>query len=154
VRIAFGMPRSTIPDQHGAAAIFPLRDGSLESVVFNRVVLDVDGETLFAGDQAWPARDRPALHHAVQLHAQIVMQPTRGMFLYDVAASLAAARFPARLRRDVEFAFLSVDLQAHLAASIPRAGACAWCCGGRVIALPRRASRAPRQRCGAAHPLD
>src|SRR5262249_18732562 len=67
VRITFRVPRPAIPDQPGAAAIFPLRDGSLESVVFNRVVLDVDGETLLARDQAWPARDRPALHHAVQL---------------------------------------------------------------------------------------
>ncbi len=113
VRIAFRMPLPAIPDHHGTAAIFALRDAPFELVVFNRVVLDVNGKTLLARNEARPARDRPALHDAVEFQPQVVMQPPGGMFLDHVAIALASLRLPARLRRDVELAFLPVGLQAH-----------------------------------------
>src|SRR5271169_1858436 len=79
VRIAFRSPAPAIPDHHGAAAIFAFRDGAFERVVFDRMILDVNGETFFVGIEAWPARDGPALHHAVKFEPQIVMQPRRGV---------------------------------------------------------------------------
>src|SRR2546430_14592614 len=110
------MPMTAVPDHHGTAAIFPLRDGPFEPVIFNRVIFHLNGKALLAWNKAWPARDRPALHDAVEFQPQVVMQPLGGMFLDDVVITLAAPRLSARLRRDVELAFLAVDLQAHFAA--------------------------------------
>ena len=90
VRIAFRHPGAAIPDHHGAAAIFAFRDRTLEGVVFDRMVLDVDGEAFFVGIQAGAAGHRPALHHAVEFKPQIVMQPRRRVLLNDIA--VAAAR--------------------------------------------------------------
>src|SRR5262249_17714541 len=41
VRIVFGRPAAAVPDQHGAAAVFALRDGALERVVLDRMILDL-----------------------------------------------------------------------------------------------------------------
>ena len=94
VRIAFGRPGAAIPDHDGAAAIFAFRDGALEGVVFDRMVLDVNGEAFLVGIEARPARHRPALHHAVEFQPQIVMQPPRGMLLNDIAGPPAAPLRP------------------------------------------------------------
>ena len=66
VRVAFGNPLPTIPDHDRAAAVLAPRNGALERIVFNRVILDVHGEPFFAGIEAGPACDRPAFHHAVE----------------------------------------------------------------------------------------
>src|SRR5581483_11286485 len=71
VRIAFGKPAALIPDHDRAAAVFALGDRALEAVVFDRVVLDVDGEALFVGFEARAAGHGPALHHAIELEPQI-----------------------------------------------------------------------------------
>ena len=76
VWIAFGRPGAAIPDHHGAAAIFAFRDGALEGVVFDRMILDLHGKPLFAGIEARAARHRPALHHAIEFQPQVVMQPS------------------------------------------------------------------------------
>ena len=76
---------------HGAAAILALRDGALEAVVLDRVVLDMHGQPLLAGDKARAAGDRPALHHAVKLEAEVVMQAPRRVLLDDEAVALARA---------------------------------------------------------------
>ena len=108
VRIALGKPPATIPDHHRAAAIFALRNGAFERVVFDRMVFDVNGKTLFGGIEAGAAGDRPALHHAVELEAKVVMQPGRVVFLDDVAAAAAGRLAAARLGRDIKFPFLAV----------------------------------------------
>src|SRR5690606_37236149 len=41
VRIAKGRPSPAIPDDHGTAAILPLRDRSFEIAIVERVVLDM-----------------------------------------------------------------------------------------------------------------
>src|ERR1700682_3338905 len=114
VRIALRRPMAAIPDHHGATAIFALRDGALEAVVRHRMILDVDGETLFTGIEARPARDGPAFHDAVELEPQIVMQLPRRMFLNYI--TVAAAFFPTatRLRRDAELSLLAVDVEGHV----------------------------------------
>ena len=85
MRVAFGLPGAAIPDHHGAAAVFALRDGALERVVFDGVILDVDGEPLVVGIEARAARDGPALHDAVEFQPQVVVQPGRVMLLDDIA---------------------------------------------------------------------
>ena len=94
VRIAVGDPASPIPDHDGAAAILAIRDRALEGVVFDRMILDVDGKTLFVRIEARAARHRPALHHAVEFEPQIVVQPPRRMLLNDVAMAAWAPRRP------------------------------------------------------------
>src|ERR1700683_1994053 len=89
VRITLGGPMAAIPDHHGTAAILALRDSTLEGVVFDWMVLDVDGETLFSGIEARPARDGPAFHDAVEREPQIVMQPPRRMFLNHITVTAA-----------------------------------------------------------------
>ena len=113
VRIAFRIPATAVPDHHRAAAILALRDGAFERVVLDRMVLDLHGQPLLAGHQARTLGDRPALHHAVELEPEIVVQPPRGVLLDDVLVALAARLAPARLRRHVELAFAAVDLQSH-----------------------------------------
>jgi hypothetical protein len=113
VRVALGVPMAAVPDHHGAAAILSLRDRALEAVVFDRMILDMDREPLLAGNEARTARHRPALHHAVELEPQIIMQAARGVLLNDEAIALASRRVAARLRRHVELALLAINLQAH-----------------------------------------
>src|SRR5260370_32958784 len=90
VRVAIGMPTAAIPDHHGAAAVFAARDGAFELVVFDRMIFDMNGESLVVWVEARAARHRPAFHDAVELKPQIVVQPPRRMFLDHV--SIAAAR--------------------------------------------------------------
>src|SRR5262249_27756012 len=115
-RIAFGIPAPAIPDEHGPAAIFALRDGAFERIVFDRVVLDLDREALLPRYEARSARHRPALHHPAKLKPQIVMKAARRMLLNDELMTLAARHMPARLRRNREFAFAAISLEAAVGA--------------------------------------
>ena len=114
VRIAFGKPAAAIPDHHGAAAIFAFGDRALEGVVFDRMILDMDGEAFFIGIEARAAGHRPALHHAVEFEPQIVMQPPRGVLLDHIPVPAAVAAFSsARFRRHAEFPLFPVSFERH-----------------------------------------
>src|SRR5262249_35868803 len=63
--------------------------------------------------QARAAGHGPALHYAVELEPQVVVQPACRMLLDDELIALVPARPPARLRGDVELALLAICLQAH-----------------------------------------
>ena len=148
VRIVVRRPGAAIPDHHGAAAILALRDGAFELVVFDRMILDVDGEALVAGHEARAARHRPAQHHAVEFEAQIVVQPRRVVLLDDVAeALLARPGLAARLGGLAEVAFLPIGLQLAMAYRVSlRAwrgsdGAPRACAMRRACAARRRAPR-------------
>ena len=52
VRIVLRRPGAAVPDHHGAAAVLAFRDGAFELVVFDRMILDVDGKALLAGHEA------------------------------------------------------------------------------------------------------
>ena len=93
-RIALGLPAAAVPEHDRAAAVLPLRDRALEAAVIERVVLDMDGKPLLAGDEARTLGDRPALEHAVELEAEIVMEAARGVLLDDEAVAGAGARRP------------------------------------------------------------
>ena len=113
MRILLRRPGAAVPDHHGAAAVFALRDGAFEGVVFDRMVFGLDREPLLARHQARAAGDRPALHHAVELEPQVVVQPRRRVLLDDEAVALGARLAAARLRRHAEFPFLAVDVECH-----------------------------------------
>src|SRR5580698_22842 len=82
-------------------------------VVFDRVILDVNSETLVVWIKAWTTRHSPAFHHAIELQPQVVVQ-TRGIvFLDDVCEAPAPDLVAPRFRRDVEFSFLPVSLERH-----------------------------------------
>ena len=114
VRIAFGKPASAIPDHHRAAAIFALRNGAFERVVFDRMVFDMDGKALFGGVETRAARDRPAFHDAVEFETEVIMQPTRGMLLDDITVAAAGRLAAARLRGDIKFPFPAVYFERHV----------------------------------------
>src|SRR6266436_3846050 len=100
VRVALRVPAAAVPNHDGAAAILSPRDGSLECVVFDRMIFHVDGKALLVRNEARAAGDRPALHHAVELEPQIIVQPAGGMHLDDELISLGPPRATARLRGD------------------------------------------------------
>src|SRR5215470_19209176 len=119
VRVALRVPAAAIPNHDGAAAILPLRDGSLEGVVFDRMIFHVDCKALLARHETRAAGDRPALHHPVELEPQVIMQAPRGVFLDDELISLVSMRAPPWLRGHVELAFLAIYLKAHRSTRTP-----------------------------------
>jgi hypothetical protein len=73
----------------------------------------VHGKPLFVGVKTGPARDRPALHDAVEFEAKVVMQPPRRMFLNHIMIPGAPAFATPRLGGDPKLAFLSVQFEGH-----------------------------------------
>src|SRR6266436_6650380 len=98
VRVALRVPAAAVPNHDGAAAILSPRDGSLECVVFDRMIFHVDGKALLVRNEARAAGDRPALHHAVELEPQVIMQTPCGVLLDDEVFSLGSMRAPPRFR--------------------------------------------------------
>ena len=113
VRIAFRRPGAAIPDHHGAAAIFAFRDRALEGVVFDRMILDLHREPLLVGIEARAAGHRPALHDAVELQPQVVMQPSCSVLLNDIAVAARGPLAPARLKCHAELSLFAVSFQRH-----------------------------------------
>src|SRR5262245_49968980 len=119
VRVALRVPAAAIPNHDGAAAILPLRDGSLEGVVFDRMIFHVDGKALLVRNETRAAGDRPALHHPVELEPQVIMQTPCGVLLDDEPISLGSMRAPPRFRGHVELALPAVYLKAHRSTRTP-----------------------------------
>src|SRR5262249_42729005 len=130
-------PAPAIPNHHRAGAVFPLRDGPLECVVFDRMIFDVDCKAFFARNEAWAARDSPALHDTAELQPQVVVQPPCRMLLDDELMHLRAVHAPARLWRDVELAFPAIDLKAHCSTRT----LALWRSGPETDAIPRGSGR-------------
>ena len=74
--------RAAIPDLHRARAVVPLGDLALEAPVFERVILNVDGEMLLARFERDALRHRPRGEDAVALEAEVVMERSRGVSLH------------------------------------------------------------------------
>ena len=72
--IADRLPEAFVPDHHGPAAIFALGNDPLEAAVFDRVIFDLHGQALVAGIEIGALGNCPALQHAVQLKAEVVMK--------------------------------------------------------------------------------
>src|SRR6185436_13169646 len=99
-------PLAAIPQQHLAGAVLLLRDHALEFAVLERMVFGLHREALVGGVEARAFRHRPALEHALELEAKVVVQPRRRMALDVIAQRLFPCRdFPSAtrgLRRDGE----------------------------------------------------
>ena len=98
-RVADRLPGALVPEHHRAAAILALGNGAFEIAIVERVVLDMHRQALVLRVVARPARHCPADEDAVQLEAEIVMEPRRRVLLDEIAiaAGLAGALRPARL---------------------------------------------------------
>src|SRR5262249_43191266 len=59
----------------------PFRNHALEVFVFNRMVLDLDGEMFLPALPGKSLRQRPGFQHSFHLQAKVVMQPARSMLL-------------------------------------------------------------------------
>src|SRR5262249_21643866 len=117
VRVAFRLPAPAIPDQHRAAAVFPLGNGAFELVVLDRMVLHLDGGAFVARKETGPAGHGPALHHPVELEAQVVVEPARRVLLHDELVARAPGARAARLRRHPEMSLLPIGLEGHFQTS-------------------------------------
>src|SRR5690606_14342526 len=124
LRVSDRRPSTSIPEDDGPAAVLSLRDRSFEVAIFERMILDMNGESLLAGHEARPLRDSPALQNAVHLQTKIVVQPPGGVFLYQVAVALGGPFYlSGRLRRRVEITLLAVLGERHQLALRRSAGA-------------------------------
>ena len=111
-----GLPGAPVPDDHVAGAVLLRRDDSFEIEVFDRVVLDVDGHPPDLGVEAWALGDGPRDEDAVDLEAEVVVEPCRSMPLDDEPPAATAGRggdVRRRLGRLPEVAFPKVLLEGH-----------------------------------------
>src|SRR5438874_4912272 len=104
-----GPPHTLVPEEHLAGAILLFWDHALELAIFERMVLGLHGEALGSGIEAWALGHRPALQDALELEAEVVMQPRRGVALDVIAKrpcffrrSAATRLFPGGFGRDRE----------------------------------------------------
>jgi hypothetical protein len=119
--------RAVVPDLDRAGAVVPLRDLALERRVFERVVLDVDGEVLLAGLERHAFRHGPGGEYAVALEAEVVVEPARIVPLHDEDRRL---RLPPRTAKGfrgllaISLALVLGELRAHDAFLLPAQCVC------------------------------
>ena len=109
------LERAPVPDDHVAAAVLALGDDALEVEVGEGMVLDVDGHAPVGWIEAGPFGHGPRHQHAVDLEAEVVVQPRRAMALDDEAPPfrrrLDRAHLARRLGRLGEVALAVVRLE-------------------------------------------
>ena len=106
---------AAVPDLDGSRSVLARRDRPLEITVFERVILDVDGEMTLAMAERDPLRDGPARQGAGALEPEVVVESPRGMPLDDEPQRCARLRaLPERLRRPGWVALASIGVEAHL----------------------------------------
>src|SRR5262245_7125109 len=108
MRITLGRPAAAIPDDDATRTVFAVRDLALEFGVIERVILGAHGEPLVGRQQAWAARDGPALQHAIQLEPQVVVQSARVVLVHDEQVAGAPLERAARLLGTREITLLIV----------------------------------------------
>src|SRR3546814_17186576 len=74
VRVALRLPDPSVPEHDGAAAILALRDDTLEGVVVQRVILDMNGQPTVGGIEARAQGPGSTLQRASQFQPEIVLQ--------------------------------------------------------------------------------
>ena len=112
-----GCVRAAIPEHDRAAAVLALRDRSLEGVVVDRVILDLHREPLDGRIVARALGHGPALHHAVELEAEVEVEMTRRVLLDDEDELPALASRAPRCRMAPRFS------RSRASAGTRRAGA-------------------------------
>ena len=133
-----GLPRPPVPDDHVAGAVLLGRDDALEVEVLDGVVLDVDRHPPDLGVQGRALGDRPGDEDAIDLEAEVVVEPRGPMALHDESAGLAAAR------RSPGPGRAPASSRSRACADTPRA-ACPSVCQPRAGSA-LRAGTAPRSR--------
>ena len=94
--LGVGLPPAVVPQDDVALAV-AARDDPLEPAVGVRVVLDLDGQRLARRVEARALRHGPADEHAVDLEAQVVVQPAGPVALdEEPVATVGAAGRPGR----------------------------------------------------------
>ena len=112
-----GLPGPPVPDDDVAGAVLLGRDDPFEIEVFDGVVLDVDGHAPDLAVEAGALRDGPADEHALDLEAEVVVQPGGSVALDDEPPGRAGAGRPAPAPG---------SCRSHACGGIPR-GACGEC---------------------------
>ena len=150
VRIPERRPRSIVPHDDRAAAVFAFGDRALEIGIFQRMVFDRDGEALLAWVQARTAGHRPALENPVQREPEVVMQSRRVMLLHDKNIAVRNRRGAFGFGGRGEIALFPIGFERHPSARLAawrgwlclRRGASAGLFLGRSLAAwPRRQRR-------------
>ncbi|MNM83741.1 hypothetical protein D3C81_958090 [compost metagenome] len=115
VRIFFGDPHTTVPDNHVTGAIMAFGDLPFEVGVVQRVVFDVHGQAPDLWVQRRALGDGPAFQGTVQLQAKVVVQVAGVVFLdavlQGVGGFFALGMATHRFRGGVEIALARVLLQ-------------------------------------------
>src|SRR5579872_382005 len=124
MRVPDRRPRAFVPHDDRAAAVFAFGDRALEIAVFQRVVFDRDGETLFARNEARAAGHRPALQHAVESEPEIVVQSGRVMLLHDKDIAVREGRRALGLGGRREVALSSIGFERHSLARFASRSCC------------------------------
>jgi hypothetical protein len=116
--IADGLPSTAIPNDDCPSPILAFGDCPLEVPVLERMVLDMNRETLLARDQAWASGHRPTLEDPVHLQPEVVVKPAGGMFLDDKAIPTtlppAGPTGTSGFRRRSEVSLFPVSFERHL----------------------------------------
>jgi hypothetical protein len=79
--IADDRPPAPVPDDRLARPVVAVRDHALEVGVLDRVVLGLDRQALVGRVGGGALRDRPRLEDASPLQPEVVVEPSRRMFL-------------------------------------------------------------------------
>lgn len=85
VRVDKSFPGTAIPGFHRPGAVMSVRDRALEVSIVQRMILDMDGNSLVRGIHGGAFAHRPAPQHVIVLQAEIPVQPgpMRLMLLHD-----------------------------------------------------------------------
>ena len=112
------LPFAEIPEHDGSAAVLAFGDGALKIAIFDRVIFDLDGETLVGGEVAGALCDGPAFQDAIPGKTEVVVEARSRVLLHDegqclsfVRGRLNGAFTSARLGGDVEVAHLAIARQ-------------------------------------------
>jgi len=103
-------PGAFVPQQHLARAVLLFGNDAFELAVVERMILGLHGEALVGRIEAGSLRYRPALQHAFELEAKVVVQPCRRVALDVIAQRLFFGRkLPSpRLGGEAEVAHLAI----------------------------------------------
>jgi len=114
VDIALGGPHAAVVAIHVAGTVVAFGNIAFEIRVGQRMVFHLHRQALYRRIEAGFLRHRPALQHAVDLQAEVVVQPPRRVLLHheDAAAGLGARR-GRRLGGVPEVALASIFLKFH-----------------------------------------
>ena len=106
-------PRAPVPDDDVAGTVLLGRDDPLEVEILDRVVLDVDRHASGLGVEARALGDGPADEDAIDLEAEVVVEPRGPMPLHDESTGRAGDRGGRGLRGLGEVSLAAIFVEGH-----------------------------------------